>query len=339
MRRIVFRADGSAENGLGHIMRLLALVELLRDRFNCIFLSNNVDELLKNIILKSCSAKFIEVANVEEEMDALKLLLTGEDIFVTDGYNFNEEYQIKIKKIVYKLVMIDDKADMFYHADLIINHGLDQKSLIYKSSADTKILTGFKYLIARKEFLSAATQKKNVKFIDTVFICMGGSDPYHITMKVLEACRYCDYIKKIYIVIGGLYNDKIELEKLIAQINDKVIFCFQNVSSRDMVKYIELSHIAFSTASSIAMEICCVKSGLITGVVVDNQNYINQQIVNNGCGYSVGNWSEISINEIVKVINKINKVSIVNAIIKNQSNFIDGKSGERIINFFNEIAA
>ncbi len=339
MKRVVLRADGSAIKGLGHIMRCFSLIELLGDSFTYLFISNNADQIVKDLITSSCPAIFIDTDDNIEELSLLQDYLMPEDILVTDSYQFDEDYQIKVRKMVYKLLMIDDNAEFFFSADVIINHGglLDRTS--YRVAEYTKVFSGFSYLVARKEFISAASRKRHFEFLETAFICMGGADPFNITIKVLEACTHCTFIKNIIIVTGSFFSDKQRLQNLIQGIKDQKVYCYEKVGAAEMVSLIESSHLAFSTASSIAMEICCVKAGLITGMVADNQRSIHNQILKNGCCLSVGSWNNVSVEEIIKVIKKMENLSLVNEIVHNQSISIDGKSGERIVQIFKGLVA
>ncbi len=325
--------------GLGHIMRCLSMIELLKDNFNCLFISNNADKKVKDLIVNFCPAVFIETADNIEELNLLQNYLIKDDILVTDGYQFDEYYQIEIRKMVNKLLMIDDNSKFYFRADVIINHGglFDRPS--YNTAKHTKVFSGFSYLLARKEFIRAASQKRNTEVVDTAFICMGGADPYHITIKVLEACTRCTFIKNIIIVTGSFFSDKQRLQNFIEEIKDQKVDCYENASAVEMVSFIQSSQLAFSTASSIAMEICCVKAGLLTGMIADNQCSIHHQILENGCGLSVGSWTDVSVDTIISFIKKMNNSSLINEIMKNQANSIDGKSGERIVQIFKELAA
>ena len=339
MKRVVLRADGSGIKGLGHIMRSLSMIELLKERFTCLFITRITDQKVKDLVCSFCHTIFIDVANNKEELRVLQDYLMPDDILVTDGYQFDQSYQLEIRKLVHKLVMIDDNAEFFFLADVIINHGGLLEIPSYRVAEHTKVFSGFSYLLARKEFINAASLKRHVEVVDTVFICMGGADPYHITIKALEACRRCTFIKNIIIVMGSFFSDKKKLQQTIAGIKDQKVYCHENASAQEMVEYLQSSQLAFSTASSIAMEICCVKLGLITGMVAGNQRSIHQQILDKGCGMSVGNWMDVSVETIVSLVKRMNNISLVNEIMKNQANSIDGKSGERIVQIFKELAA
>jgi len=111
----------------------------------------------------------------------------------------------------------------------------------------------------------------------------------------------------------------------------------QNISAARMIELISQSHIAIAPASTVAMEICCVKAGLLTGIVDDNQQQIHRQLVDDGCAVSIGNFNDIGIDDLVVHIENLRERDIINKLMTNQKLAIDGLSGERIANEFNKL--
>ncbi len=120
--RIIFRADGNAIIGLGHIVRCLALAEILSPAFDCSFITKKSDKI-SEFISPYCSVNEIPPLPAMEEISVVREFVTKNDILVVDSYEFTGEYQHEIKSYVKKLVVIDDMAAIHFYADLIINHG------------------------------------------------------------------------------------------------------------------------------------------------------------------------------------------------------------------------
>jgi UDP-2,4-diacetamido-2,4,6-trideoxy-beta-L-altropyranose hydrolase len=336
---LFFRADGNDKIGLGHIVRCLSIIQMVHDYFDCVMIVNNAEKSILNFINDVCLFIDLETKDSTNEIEKIRQIVQKTDILIIDGYGFDLAYQIELKKIAKKLVAIDDLSGKEFAVDVIINHGDILALPNYQTLIDTQIYSGFKYLIVRPDFIKASILKKNVLSINTVFICMGGADPFNITTKVIEACSQCEFIQKIIIVIGSVYNNKSELKKLLAKINYISIELVENATSEQMVSCISKSQIAISTSSTISLEICCVKSALISGTVVDNQNSIHSLLINNGCCVSVGDWKKKSIPDIKTAICKLNDTLTVQKIIDAQTRCIDGSSSIRILNIFKNLAA
>lgn len=329
--RVLLRADGNSSIGMGHIMRLLGLFEFIKKEFNCFFLVKKPDIQLKKIIETYCEVIELKTSDIENEMNELNSILLYDDIVVLDGYEFNEQYQQYIKSKVHKLVMVDDIPRMHYYADLIINHGDVCAQKKYKRESYTKVLGGFNYLILRKEFLLASLVERKIAKVDSVFICMGGADPFNVTFKALRAAIACNFIRRIVLITGNSYLNDLALRGLITEnAKQKEIIYEKNVNAPRLIELIDKCDIAICTASTIALEVCCVKAGILVGMVADNQMNLHKQLMDLDCVITMNNFNEVTEKDIIGKLKILNDVELVNRLIQNQYNTIDGKSGERI---------
>ncbi|TAE82977.1 MAG: UDP-2,4-diacetamido-2,4,6-trideoxy-beta-L-altropyranose hydrolase [Bacteroidetes bacterium] len=336
MQHIVFRCDGNSNIGLGHIYRCLAAAEMLTHHFTCILVTKQVPIYLVSHITSVC--KHIELTE-EDEFEQLKKLLSTNSIVVLDGYHFDETYQTNIKAIANKLLLITDFENPNHSADVIINHGCMNENA-YKGTLKPEATSyvGFKHLIIRKTFLDLAKQRYLAPQDNSLFICMGGADPHNLTELVLGAALNCNFISSIDVVIGAAYTQKNRLEHFIHLSGKQdIINLNQNISGHEMAKCIGRSKMAICTSSSIALEACCVKTGLITGYMIDNQQAIHEQLVHEGCCLSIGDFRQVTPSVLEDALNSLNQTSTLEKIILNQSRVFDGLSGERILTIFNQL--
>lgn len=337
--RIVFRADGGNDIGLGHIVRCISLIQILREEFECVLFCYRPSDASKKLVEPWCKVFELQRQTSGGEVDEIADSLRKTDILVLDGYNFTLEYQFEVSKHVKSIVSIDDISSQDFYVDVIINHGSVQHLKSYRSKPGTRIFSGFPFLIARREFLKAAERPRKITQVDTIFICMGGSDPFSITPKVLQASIECEFITNIIVVTGALNKEERVLERMIHSNQEKNIKHVVNADAVTMVELINQSQIALSTASSVALEICCVKSALICGTVIENQSAIHQQLVGSNCCKSVGDWKSVKIETIKQLIFSFRSPKDVNKIMELQNSRIDGNSGKRILSIFKELSA
>lgn len=325
---ILFRADGNSKIGLGHVMRSLALAEMIGEDFKTIFVIKNPEIKLAETIRQTCD-ELVDISDESEFIDMLK----PDELVVIDGYQFKGSYQKEIKKKAKALIAIDDKADLHFYSDLIINHG--SAGINYDKEPYTKILYGSKYLLARKPFLNAAKQSRKVTTANSLFICLGGADPFNHTIKILKAGLACDHINTIHLVVGSAYKFDSELDAISKNISiQKKIVKHQNLDAVKMVEIMRQCNIAVSSASSISLELCCVKIGLLIGTVADNQSEINKLLEENGCAISCGDLNIKTEEEIIGYLKKLQDVFLINNMIQKQKKLFDGLSAERIKGLF-----
>lgn len=325
--KVYFRADGNSEIGLGHVIRSLALADMLKNDFACHFVIRMPLEILKNQILIACES-IIELPNadnVNEEVDFLiENHLTGEEIVVLDGYHFGESYQKDIRKKGSKLVCIDDIQHTHFSADAVINHapGLDLQ--VFSKETYTNLFLGTEYALLRPAFLKAAVVKRIPTEIETIFICFGGADFNNLSLKVLQLFSAFKNRKyNINMVLGGANKFKQQIKNFAETIKESTINLYENLSAEQMVEVMQKSDVAIVPASSIMYEVLAVKMPIIGGYYVDNQVNIYHGFNEKELIIGVGDLNEfvdyesvldkLSVNKIKVFLNKQEKVGITQA--------------------------
>lgn len=323
-QRVLFRADGNSEIGLGHISRCCALAEMLKDNFEIHFYTRTD---IKNIIedIKKYGAEVFLLNNeisYDEEAYKWVSVLQGNEIVVLDGYNFNTIYQQQIKNTNCKLVCIDDIHAYHFAADVVINYAPGINANEYSVKPYTKLYLGTDYVLLKKIFLKEATiANKLSSKKSSVLICFGGADPKDITKTVVEKTTQLFPGKIIHVVVGVAYMHLNELKK-VTETNDCILLHI-NIQPEDMLALMKQSGIAITSASTIALEYICVKGNLFLKLTADNQKDLYQSLIKNKCAYTFESLEE-------------KYLSVESA--ANQYHLIDGKSNQRLVKIFNALS-
>ena len=82
--KVYIRADASDQIGFGHFIRSLALVEMLKDEFDCTFFTQEPNDFQKEEVSKVC--KLTELHADDTKLDDFLNCLTGDEIVVLDNY-------------------------------------------------------------------------------------------------------------------------------------------------------------------------------------------------------------------------------------------------------------
>ncbi|MDW8301671.1 MAG: UDP-2,4-diacetamido-2,4,6-trideoxy-beta-L-altropyranose hydrolase [Bacteroidia bacterium] len=279
--KIYFRADGNSQIGLGHITRSLALADMLKEHFEiCVLIQEpltevfaQIQEVTKNIIVLPQTTDYLaEACYIAEKY------LTGKEIVVLDGYNFQTEYQKIIKNTGVKLVCIDDLHAWHFVADVVINHAGGVKETDYSCEPYTKLCLGLEYALLRKPFLEAAQQERTIEKIENAFICFGGSDPHNFTEKALQACLEAKIFKEIHVVVGSAYPYFEQIKNLTN--HEKNIFLYQNLNAQDLCNVMKKCHLGIVPASSVAIELWFIRMKVVMVIMTAlNQKEIYQGLI------------------------------------------------------------
>jgi len=184
-KKILCRADGNATTGLGHLYRMLAIIEFYKQHYDIVFVTQETST--SNVIPEEINIKFIpETITVDEEPNWLNSNFSPKDyIIFADGYQFKNDYQKAIKSYGFTLLYVDDLVAEHMYADVIVNHAPLANAKNYKSEEYTQFALGTKYAMLRPAFNAVAKQEKKSKKIKEVFVCFGGSDQFEKTIRFL----------------------------------------------------------------------------------------------------------------------------------------------------------
>ena len=288
---VLFRADGNAELGVGHVMRCLSIADALKDN-NCEVLFATADDNMKSIIVDRGFSCFVingDYRNLEKDIDNSQFVeLVGKaDSIIVDSYYASKLYFDKLRTISKtnkldktdkKIIYIDDLSAEAYPVDYIINYNVyanreRYESLYYATDYKTEYILGPQYAPLRREFCKGRKIEIKEKVKD-ILVMTGGADTQHTALGLVKALK--EYrVKKsgliedicFHFVIGAMSKD---YEKILNEINGiNNIIIHKNV--KDMISLMLNCDMAVSAAGSTLYELCACGVPTITYILADNQ--------------------------------------------------------------------
>ncbi len=321
MQKILFRADAGANIGYGHFIRSLALADMLKDDFDCVFYTSEptpyqvdqMQQVCKYVVLeeKSKFHQFLDCVN-------------GDEIVVIDNYFYTTDYQCRIKAKGCKLVCIDDLHNKHFVADLIINQAINVTPEDYSCEAYTRFALGLGYSLLRKPFFEACKkreEKQNIlskESIDVV-VAFGGSDFLDLTSKVISYIEDMSVIHSITAIVGDSYTTA-------QMIESSKVFYKKNLTAQEIVDLFSTSDIAILPASTMMNEAFACGVKIIGGYYVQNQESDYHTFNSINMIYGVGDYSD------VRAMNRIR--SILNRITNNDGNLVSSEIPHRFVELF-----
>lgn len=338
IQKFVFRADADAKIGYGHLMRCLALAEELKNTgVQSTFVISNPSES----IIKRVQTGGFEVINLkaipgspEDALETARIAKENGSFWVSvDGYKFNSQFQKILKDSGLRVFFMDDYGHCdHYYAEIVLNQNISADKAFYKSREDcTELLLGTDYVLIRQEFKKCRQFKKGIRHIaDRILITIGGSDPYNVTLKVMQAFEKLS-IKdlKLKVVVGGANPN-------ISQIYDAVkTFETETEILKDisnMSELMEWADIIVSGGGSTCWEMALLG---LPGVIIawaDNQRPIAEKLGAVNAALNLGWHENIDYDGLPQVLNDMilahdNRQSMSDIC----RSIIDGYSTERVI--------
>jgi len=280
---IAIRVNASNVEGSGHFYRTLYLARTLRSNKNFIFficdpLKKNYIKILKKekfkfhiLKKKKINSKYSE-NDIFEVRTLIKKTIKVFDLLIVDSYLLGKSWELKIKKVVKKLLVIDDKIRS-HACDIYLNQNVIKKNF-FNTILEKKCvkLIGPKYSIINPN-LKKSNKKISSKKIKNVLIFMGGADTKKLTLKILKIFKLKKFSYLSLKIVVGLNNKlKTKIFKLAkSRPNTKVYYNLPNLE-----KLIKSSDVAVSGGGSIIWEF--IYLGLPSLIICQNILQFNNLI-------------------------------------------------------------
>lgn len=207
-QRIAFVVIGNRRQGLGHVTRVMSLVESLSAHHVRIFADPAQD-----LAIARLEGAFFPVDVVERSglQDALQRF--GADVVVHDELDTNEADLVAEREAGMRVITLEDQGAGLEHADAVFNALFPAE----ESDEARGHFYGPSVYCLREEFRSSPKRPWN-DTVQRVLLTFGGTDPARLTYKVLDAL---DGVCQAPItVIAGLGLEPFsELEDRVAAMN------------------------------------------------------------------------------------------------------------------------
>lgn len=297
--RILFRADGNATIGLGHVVRLLALADMVRGLATGtgIFLVREPSlAVIQLLATEGWQVEPLPASQpLEVEADWLAChYLRATDVVVLDGYDFREDYQHRLRKSGCALIAIDDLRAWPVVADVLINHSPGITAADYQAAPTTQFLLGPAFSLLRRPFLNAAAQPLPTDKLTSALVCFGGADPLRLTERTLKSLLTIPQMQRVGLVVGGAFGDTSALQHVADQHPAQEITIHRAIAAPSLVELLRSHAVAIVPASTILIEALVLGQPAITGYYVDNQRALADYVGRHQQAFSLGNFASLT---------------------------------------------
>lgn len=299
--KIAFRADGTKEKGLGHLMRCSAIADaFLEEKDLVVFYSSYGTSGLHWLRGKGYQVyELSKSGSLKAEAEELLALLrrAGTDILFIDSYWLSDEYIKLMGQSGAFVASLDDEQLYHYECDAVINGNLDAEYHSYDGCVVQLLLLGGQYNILRKEFTVTppAPLRNPAK---RVLVTMGGSDCNNYTPTVLCGLEAFEGLE-ISVVYGPLMTNWAEIESAAARCKSPV-FIYKSPSS--MAKLMHEADLAISAGGGTVRELFTM--GLVSLVILqaDNQLPLKGYLERSGMRLCLGYHTDVSPKKIAVAV-------------------------------------
>lgn len=359
--KIAIRVDASNEIGSGHFMRCLTLADGLKDQgAQVCFVSRYLPEHLAAILVKK-NHDLIELVDgygqesngklahshwlstsLETDAQECIRLLSGQswDWLVVDHYALDARWELALRQVVGKILVIDDLADRQHFAEVLLDQNLyPDMAQRYAGllSSCCRALLGPSYALLRREFVEARSSTyPRTAGIRKIFVFFGGSDFTNETEKSLTAIAALNMPDVLVdVVVGAGNSHQKSIEKFCTSIPG-TRFHFQ---VDNMAQLMSQADLALGAGGSTTWERCALGLPALVISVADNQIAIADGGDRAGAHRHLGQSKNVSAAQLTTAIEEFTyEPGILEKMSRSASALVDARGCERVIKTLKEFA-
>jgi UDP-2,4-diacetamido-2,4,6-trideoxy-beta-L-altropyranose hydrolase/UDP-4-amino-4,6-dideoxy-N-acetyl-beta-L-altrosamine N-acetyltransferase len=304
--KVVFRVDASLQMGTGHVMRCLALAQVLKrngakveficrkhkgDLINKIHSSGFTIHALEafeevEIDIGLAHSHWLGATQQQDSNDCIDVLKNKQiDWLIVDHYAIDEQWQNRLNSYYKKLMVIDDLADRKHQCNVLLDQtfGREKGDYLMLTPKSCKLLLGSQYALLRPEFSKwriYSLERRSKPEFKQLLINMGGVDVDNVTGSVLDKLKICNLPSDMHIVVvmGGSAP---YLESVKSKANALPYKTEVKVDVDNMAEIMVNSDIAIGAAGSATWERCCLGLPAIQVVIAKNQQFLAETLARN----------------------------------------------------------
>ncbi|MEY8204733.1 MAG: UDP-2,4-diacetamido-2,4,6-trideoxy-beta-L-altropyranose hydrolase [Bermanella sp.] len=286
---IVFRVDGDANLGLGHVMRCLTLARVFKQAgFNILFIcsadSAAAGHHIENSQLQI--AYLAPAAHAEDDAEQCLLIVQNLDVYllVVDHYRLDRRWEEKMRARPCKLMVIDDLADRPHSCDFLLDSSYGRQPEEYQAltHADCRYLLASDYCLLRPEFKRLAAQarlkRQQTLAINNILINFGATDHQRQSLHCIDLLKKLKFSGEIHVLISSSCQWLAELSEACAGSSQLSL----HVDAANVAALMLAADLAIGSVGSSSWERCCLGLPCIGMVVADNQKNIASQLARLG---------------------------------------------------------
>ena len=293
---IVFRADGGALVGGGHVARCRALAgELVRRGWRCAFAVSAETAASMHALAASGVEVLAHEPNATPAGEAAAMAAhwpMGAAILIVDHYKRDASFERLCRPWAERILAIDDLADRRHDCDLLLDATPGRKAERYGGGAvpeACRLLLGSAYALLKPDFAAAraaALERRRSPALRRVLVSFGSTDPLDATGVCIEALAFSGLDIDIDVALGSAAPYLERVRKRVATMRRTRL----HIETDNMAALMTSADCALGGAGSSSWERCCLGLPAFVAILAENQMANAAALAMRGAARIAGRW-------------------------------------------------
>ncbi len=323
-KKILFYIESSAQKGLGHYFRCLALAQEL-NKYEIHFISNERFPDLSNFFF----AENVSFHNGKSENEIIELVKREcFDLIVIDKLEFPKEFVVYLKiNFISKVLSFHELEISDNLSDITINYNTFKNFRKHTGDKESLSLLGPKYIIFRDEIRNSR-RKVSSGDVENIFISMGGSDPNGLILVAMDGIESLNENINFVVHAGPSFLFGDELKTKIDRSNSRIKL-IENVDK--ISEFILQADLGIISGGNTMYEMVFIGTPSIVIPQNQHQNEFAEELDKLGIVININPVNKSTPKDIKKkVLELINDKGMRNSMIVKGQTLIDGEGIFRI---------
>ncbi|NJL50245.1 MAG: UDP-2,4-diacetamido-2,4,6-trideoxy-beta-L-altropyranose hydrolase [Blastochloris sp.] len=286
---VVFRCDASAEIGVGHVMRCMALGEAFRLLGHSVLFAVTPETLKAAPALLGSGQKFVTIAanadSQQAQADQIAATVERPVVLVVDHYGLDRDFESACRRFAYRVLVLSDGPGRTHDCDVLLDSAREAAPYRGFVPTEAEILAGPSFapiaLCFAQAQPSALRRRLSTDAVHRILVSFGGSDPAGWTELVLRhAPRFGGGIA-VDVVLGSATS---HLDRLVTEFADRATF---HVDTTDMAGLMSRADLAIGACGSSSFERCILGLPTVAVPVASNQTGVARLLADSGAAIIV----------------------------------------------------